>query len=124
MVRLGLILALASGVNVSLAGYAKTVSQDSTQIGITLRQRDIPNAGHDATIPSGQKPTKTSPNKTTPKKKPSSAIRELASAAKTGKLPQTSDVQTLLVTLVGGLLFFSLILVGAICRQAWLLREE
>lgn len=75
----------------------------------------------DPKIPSAKKPTIT---KT--KAKPSTGVLVKSAAADViaGRLPQTNEVQALLVTMVGFLLLVALMLLALIYRQARLLGER
>ncbi|WP_261809314.1 LPXTG cell wall anchor domain-containing protein [Levilactobacillus humaensis] len=131
ILRVVLVLTLVLGLGASTPALALDVYHTGrTEAGITFTPN--PNAKPtvhngssgalvDPKIPSAKKPTVT---KTKTKPSTGVLVRSAAADVIAGKLPQTNEVQALLVSMVGFLLLIVLMLLALIYRQARLLRER
>lgn len=145
------ILVLTLGLAGGATALADTGTSGQTDAGIVFKPNPATGSSADSStnsetdqdIPNGKQPTpgagsesadrvstgeaaarkdKTTKSSTTPQKK--SGIGAVVTGLLTGKLPQTNETQSVLVTLVGGLLLVVALLVAIIVRQARLLKER
>jgi hypothetical protein len=147
IMQLVLVLTMAFGLGMGTSALAdNVVSRGETQVGITFTGNPTTRISDDK-IPNGKTPTKTSSAATTvshgndlrrngtggstadnanPGKKKAgvTALKAAAADVLAGRLPQTSEVQSLLADLVGILLLIVVILATIIYHQARQLREK
>ncbi|WP_204119998.1 hypothetical protein [Levilactobacillus wangkuiensis] len=146
IMQLVLVLTMAFGLGMGTSALAdNVVSRGETQVGITFTGNPTTRISDDK-IPNGKTPTKTSGAATTAthghdlrrdgaggstadnanpgKKAGVTALKAAAADVLAGRLPQTSEVQSLLADLVGILLLIVLILVAIIYHQARQLQEK
>lgn len=131
ILRIVLVLTVALGLGASTPALALDVyhtGQTNGSITFTPNPNAKPaihkgssGALVDPKIPGGDKPTVT---KTKTKPSTGVLVRSAAADVIAGKLPQTNEVQALLVSTVGFLLLIVLMLLALIYRQARLLNER
>ncbi|MFC6290441.1 hypothetical protein [Levilactobacillus angrenensis] len=147
--QLLLAFTLMLGLSMTISTLVQADSTGNSKVGITIVNNQVTTIkGHAGdtemqNIPDGKSPTRSSTSLRTshdgdtasgqratgqsqvaPRKTKRSAIHEVATAIATGRLPQTSEVQSLLTNLVGILLLIVLVLAMIVYHQARLLREK
>ncbi|WP_125681612.1 LPXTG cell wall anchor domain-containing protein [Levilactobacillus yonginensis] len=140
LLRLVLLLIVASGLEMGTSALAQTVSNSSgtTQVGIRFTDNHTSNLSHggdpatiDGSIPNGTKRNKNGLGAGDALNPPTSngrsgvtTLRAAAADTVAGRLPQTSEARMFLASLVGIFLLIALILALLIYQQARLLREK
>lgn len=149
-----LTLTIILGLSLSVPGLADTTTTQQTTVGITFTDDTTTGGQHDQattpkqggasatttanrTIPNGKKPltkqtgqaadqenSKATATTKQAKRRHPTTLKAAAADLLAGRLPQTSDVQTVLINLIGILLLIVVILSLIIRRQARLLRER
>lgn len=147
-----LTLTVILGLSLRVPGLADTTTQQTT-VGITFTDDATTGGQHDQattpkqgsasatttanrTIPNGKQPltqtgqaadqksAEATATTTAAKRRHPATLKAAAADLLAGRLPQTSDVQTVLINLIGILLLIVVILSLIIRRQARLLRER
>lgn len=140
LLRLALLLIVASGIGMGTSALAQTVNNRSrtTQVGIRFTgnsKSELSRGGDSATIdrsiPNGTKRNRNGLGAGDAVNSPTSngrsgvtTLRAAAADTVAGRLPQTSEARMFLASLVGIFLLIALILALLIYQQARLLREK
>ncbi|MGX6427575.1 LPXTG cell wall anchor domain-containing protein [Levilactobacillus yonginensis] len=136
--RLVLMFAVVLGLGMETSALARTTGSGATHVGVSfINHSPVPQKGSDGDIgvPTGHKRAKDSDNSkktdgatvdpgNKKKRAMGTALTSAAADVVAGRLPQTSEAQMLLTSLVGIFLLIAIILAILVYRQARQLQER